>query len=79
MFLFFNHNIASIPSKTDTVIIITNPQGFSCIGTLTFIPQKLAIIVGIDNTIVIEVKNLDYSSLKKENLDKIIEVANNQL
>lgn len=29
--------------------------------------------------IVIEVKNLDYSSLKKENLDKIIEVVNNQL
>ena len=28
---------------------------------------------------VIEVKNLDYSSLKKENLDKIIEVVNNQL
>ena len=29
--------------------------------------------------LVIEVKNLDYSSLKKENLDKIIEVVNNQL
>ena len=29
--------------------------------------------------IVIEVKNLDYSSLKKENLNKIIEVVNNQL
>ena len=29
--------------------------------------------------IVIEVKNLDYSSLKKENLDKIIEVFSNQL
>ena len=30
--------------------------------------------------IVIEVKNLDYSSLKKENLNKIIEVikSNNQ-
>ena len=29
--------------------------------------------------IVIEVKNLDYISLKKENLDKIIEVFSNQL
>ncbi|WP_299525791.1 DegT/DnrJ/EryC1/StrS family aminotransferase [uncultured Methanobrevibacter sp.] len=29
--------------------------------------------------IVIEVKNLNYESLKKENLDKIIEVINNQL
>ncbi len=43
------------------------------------IPNGFIALESKEKGLVIEVKNLDYSSLKKENLDKIIEVVNNQL
>lgn len=58
--IFLRIRIYTAVPVTSAAIATTkpNPYGFeSRKGTLTFIPQKLAIIVGIAKIIVIDVKN----------------------
>ena len=48
-------------AKADMAITIRKPYGFPAPGTGTFIPQKLANMVGIERIIVIAAKNSQFS------------------
>ena len=53
--LLFSHHETINVSIIDIDIITINPNGLSCNGSPTFIPQKLDIIVGTASIIVIDV------------------------
>ena len=56
-FFFFNTQIDKAVAKADTPINIKNPQRAAWPGTQVFIPQMLAIRVGIEITNVTDVNN----------------------
>ncbi len=56
-FFFFNIQTDSAVTTTDTTASTVNPIQLDCPGTQVFIPQMLAINVGIEITSVIDVNN----------------------